>query len=263
MRCRGHRRRGGREQAIAWACRRVTATTVASRRRSVDGVLAATARARDPRPGGRAGRRRRRRRAPSAASRASGRRAALAQLEASKGYARELADTARDPRPGVRRFAGAGDVDAALAWWRELGPPGGRQARRTRCRQGRHRPADDRETETAIRNVGRTVRAGGADAAVPSVSLLALCDGRIASALPLAQDHKRIGEGDTGPNTGGMGAYAPAPVPCRRRLLVATFVQPVRRPLRRRRHAVRRRALRRPDAHCRRSEAGRVQLPLR
>ena len=47
----------------------------------------------------------------------------------------------------------------------------------------------------------------------PECSLLALCDGRRPCALPLAQDHKRIGEGDTGPNTGGMGAYAPAPVP--------------------------------------------------
>ncbi len=43
------------------------------------------------------------------------------------------------------------------------------------------------------------------------VSLFALCDGRTALALGTAQDHKRIGEGDTGPNTGGMGAYSPAP----------------------------------------------------
>ena len=61
----------------------------------------------------------------------------------------------------------------------------------------------------------------------PECSLLALCDGRIARALPLAQDHKRIGEGDTGPNTGGMGAYAPAPVPYPVDELVATFIQPV------------------------------------
>ena len=42
-------------------------------------------------------------------------------------------------------------------------------------------------------------------------SLIALCDGRDALALPIARDHKRLGDGDTGPNTGGMGAYSPLP----------------------------------------------------
>jgi phosphoribosylamine--glycine ligase len=43
-------------------------------------------------------------------------------------------------------------------------------------------------------------------------SLFALCDGKTAVALVGAQDHKQVGDGDTGPNTGGMGAYSPAPV---------------------------------------------------
>jgi phosphoribosylamine--glycine ligase len=46
----------------------------------------------------------------------------------------------------------------------------------------------------------------------PEVSVFALTDGERMVLLPPAQDHKRIGEGDTGPNTGGMGAYAPAPL---------------------------------------------------
>ena len=43
-------------------------------------------------------------------------------------------------------------------------------------------------------------------------TFMALVDGKHALALASSQDHKRIGEGDTGPNTGGMGAYSPAPV---------------------------------------------------
>lgn len=46
----------------------------------------------------------------------------------------------------------------------------------------------------------------------PEISVLAFSDGFTIVPLPAAQDHKRIGEGDTGLNTGGMGAYAPAPV---------------------------------------------------
>jgi phosphoribosylamine--glycine ligase len=57
----------------------------------------------------------------------------------------------------------------------------------------------------------------------PEVSVFALTDGQAMVLLPPAQDHKRIGEGDTGPNTGGMGAYAPAP------LLDAAGLERVRR----------------------------------
>ena len=46
----------------------------------------------------------------------------------------------------------------------------------------------------------------------PEISIFAVCDGTRAVLLPPAQDHKRIGDGDTGPNTGGMGAYSPVPV---------------------------------------------------
>ena len=46
----------------------------------------------------------------------------------------------------------------------------------------------------------------------PEISVLAFSDGYSIVPLPAAQDHKRIGEGDVGLNTGGMGAYAPAPV---------------------------------------------------
>jgi phosphoribosylamine---glycine ligase len=75
------------------------------------------------------------------------------------------------------------------------------------------------ETRAAIAEVFAG-RFGAAGASVvleeklsgPEVSVFALCDGRRLVLLPPAQDHKRIGEGDTGANTGGMGAYAPAPL---------------------------------------------------
>jgi phosphoribosylamine--glycine ligase len=64
-------------------------------------------------------------------------------------------------------------------------------------------------------------------------SLFALVDGETAVALASAQDHKRVGEGDTGPNTGGMGAYAPAPVltPELQRRAMDEIVQPTARAL--------------------------------
>lgn len=63
----------------------------------------------------------------------------------------------------------------------------------------------------------------------PEVSLLALVDGERVIPLPPAQDHKRLGEGDTGPNTGGMGAYAPTPFidPPERERLTKQLMTPV------------------------------------
>ncbi len=59
-------------------------------------------------------------------------------------------------------------------------------------------------------------------------SFFALCDGTTAVAMALAQDHKRVGDGDTGPNTGGMGAYSPAPVmtPALDEQVMATIIRP-------------------------------------
>ena len=75
------------------------------------------------------------------------------------------------------------------------------------------------EAETAIRDAfaGRFGSAGEQLVLEerlqgPEVSVFALCDGERIVLLPPAQDHKRLKEGDRGPNTGGMGAYAPAPL---------------------------------------------------
>ncbi len=149
--------------------------------------------------------------------------AELARLESSKTFARELATSLGIPGP---RFASFDDHDTAIAWWRDLDRPVVVKLDGLAAGKGVTVPNDETATIEAIRaTTGPFLleeRLTG-----PECSLLALCDGVRAVALPLAQDHKRLGEGDTGPNTGGMGAYAPAPVPHDADDLVAQFVQPV------------------------------------
>ncbi len=149
--------------------------------------------------------------------------AELARLEASKTYARDLATSLGIPGP---RFAAFDDHDAAIAWWRELDRPVVVKLDGLAAGKGVTVPDGEAATTEAIRSTSGPFlleeRLTG-----PECSLLALCDGVRAVALPLAQDHKRLGEGDNGPNTGGMGAYAPAPVPYGADDLVTEFVQPV------------------------------------
>jgi phosphoribosylamine--glycine ligase/phosphoribosylaminoimidazole synthetase len=210
---------GGREHAIAWACRR----------HDHDVQLVADLPADDPDlviPG------------PEAALVAGvadrcavrgvpcfGPTAALARLESSKGFARELADSLGIPGPRFARFD-ARDHRAAVEWAEQLGRPVVIKLDGLAAGKGVTVPESPGDTFAAI---GVTTEPFVLEERMhgPECSLLALCDGRVARALPLAQDHKRIGEGDTGPNTGGMGAYAPAPVPYAADDLVATFVQPV------------------------------------
>ena len=151
--------------------------------------------------------------------------ASLAQLEASKSYARDLATSLDIPGPAFARFDTA---DAAETWWRDLGKPVVVKLDGLAAGKGVAVPDTEADTILAIRDAAASgpflleERLYG-----PECSLLVLCDGKNAVALPLAQDHKRIGEGDTGPNTGGMGAYAPAPVAFTGDELIDMFVQPV------------------------------------
>jgi phosphoribosylaminoimidazole synthetase/phosphoribosylamine--glycine ligase len=216
---------GGREQAIAWACRRhghhvTVAPSLADGSFDLvipgpEGVLADGI-------------------ADECARRGIacfGPTADLARLESSKGWARQLAASLGVPGPAFARFK-SGDHHRAIEWWRALGRPVVVKLDGLAGGKGVTVPDGDDATLAAIEAAtGEFVleaRMSG-----PECSLLALCDGRVALALPIAQDHKRIGEGDTGPNTGGMGAYAPAAVPDAPDELVATFVQPVLDHLRR------------------------------
>jgi len=149
------------------------------------------------------------------------------RIESSKGFSRQLADGLGVPGPRYERFE-ENDADGALDWWRAFDRPVVVKLDGLAAGKGVIVPASDEATVTAIRETAvlgpfvlEEMLTG------PECSLLALCDGSMAKALPLAQDHKRIGEGDTGPNTGGMGAYAPAPVAEQADDLLATFVQPI------------------------------------
>ena len=236
---------GGREAAIAWACRQ-HGHDVRRGTRSRRGS-AGRRRSRDPRPRGGARRGHRRRVRPARARRASDRR------PNSPGSNRRSPTPGRSPSnsaspapasPASTSRRRRRMVAATSAYRR------GRQSRRAAAGKGvvvpdrRREPPNERSPPrppTGPFLLEERLRG-------PECSLLALCDGTTAVALPLAQDHKRIGEADTGPNTGGMGAYAPAPVPYAADEL-AGHVRPAgARPLRRRGHAVRRRDLRRPDA---------------
>ena len=216
---------GGREQALAWACRqhghhvRLSNELGTASTDDTDLVI----------PG------------PEAALAAGvadecaergipcfGPTAELAQLESSKGFARDLSSQLGIPGPAFARFDEGATADQAIDWWRELGRPVVVKLDGLAAGKGVVVPASEAQTITAINDA---VAAGAfvleEQISGPEFSLLALCDGTTSVALPLAQDHKRIGEGDTGPNTGGMGAYAPAPINLDAHQLLQTFVQPV------------------------------------
>lgn len=153
---------------------------------------------------------------------------AAAQLEWSKAHTRAVADELGLPSPA---FTIAASIDEARAWCSSFGRPVVVKASGLAAGKGVIVPDGPEATDAALVELldafGEIVieeRLRG-----PEVSLLAFCDGTTVRAMPPAQDHKRIGEGDTGPNTGGMGAYAPAPVcpPAMVDQLVATVLQPV------------------------------------
>jgi phosphoribosylamine--glycine ligase len=102
--------------------------------------------------------------------------ALAARLEGSKGFTKDICAKYNIPTAAYRRFT---EAEPALEYLRQQGAP-------------------------------IVVKADGL--AAEEASFFALCDGETALPLIAAQDHKRVGDSDTGPNTGGMGAYSPAPV---------------------------------------------------
>jgi phosphoribosylamine--glycine ligase len=140
--------------------------------------------------------------------------AAAAQLEGSKAFAKEICDAASIPTAAWERFT---DADAALEFVARRGAPIVVKADGLAGGKGVVVAATEAEAADAIRAImeDRTLGDAGASVVIEEcffgdeVSLFALCDGLDAVLIGAAQDHKRVGDGDTGPNTGGMGAVSP------------------------------------------------------
>ncbi len=142
--------------------------------------------------------------------------AAAAQLEGSKTFTKEVADAAGIPTALWERFD---DADAARAFVRRRGAPIVIKADGLAAGKGVVVAASVAEAEAAIGDFMESGSMGEAGRSVvieeclvgEEASLFALCDGATALKLGAAQDHKRVGDGDTGANTGGMGAFSPTP----------------------------------------------------
>ena len=153
----------------------------------------------------------------AAGIRAFGPGAAAAALEGSKGWMKDFCARHGIPTAGYRRFT---DPEAARAHVRATGAPIVVKTDGLAAGKGVVVATSVEEAIAAIdaAMVGGAFGKAGAEIVVEEflegeeASVFALCDGEHAIALGAAQDHKRVGDGDTGPNTGGMGAYAPAPV---------------------------------------------------
>ncbi len=142
--------------------------------------------------------------------------AAAAQLEGSKIFTKEIADAALIPTAKWERFDNA---DAARAFVRHRGAPIVVKADGLAAGKGVVVATTEAEALAAIHDFMESETLGPSGTTIvleecltgEEISFFALCDGTNALPLGSAQDHKRVGDGDTGPNTGGMGAYAPAP----------------------------------------------------
>ena len=157
---------------------------------------------------------------------------AAAQLEGSKGFTKDLCARAGIPTAGYVRTASLADARAALA---RFAPPYVLKADGLAAGKGVVIAETLAEAEAALADMfGGGFGAAGAEVVIEEfmqgeeASFFALTDGTTIVPFGSAQDHKRVGDGDTGPNTGGMGAYSPAPVltPELQAQVMATIIEP-------------------------------------
>ena len=146
---------------------------------------------------------------------------AAAQLESSKAHAKEFMQRHGIPTALYATFTGAAEAHAhvdkhgAPIVIKADGLAAGKGVVVAMTLQEAHAAIDDMLGSNSL---GVQHNAGGARVVIEEfmqgeeASFIVLCDGKTVLTLATSQDHKRIGDGDTGPNTGGMGAYSPAPV---------------------------------------------------
>ena len=140
-----------------------------------------------------------------------------AQLEGSKSFAKDFMSRHNIPTAAYGAFT---EIDAAIAFVRQQGAPIVVKADGLAAGKGVIVAQTEAEAETAIRDMlaGNAFGEAGHRVVVEEflageeASFIVMADGKQALALATSQDHKAVGEGDTGANTGGMGAYSPAPV---------------------------------------------------
>jgi phosphoribosylamine---glycine ligase len=153
-----------------------------------------------------------------------------AQLEGSKGFTKDICRTNTIPTADYERF----DLEApALAYLDKMGAPIVIKADGLAAGKGVTVAMSMAEAVAAVKEIFAG-RFGGASCVIEEflegeeASFFVLTDGTHVLPLTTAQDHKRVGEGDTGPNTGGMGAYAPAP--CMTDAIIAQSLEQIVKP---------------------------------
>ena len=141
---------------------------------------------------------------------------AAAQLEASKFFTKSICDAAGAPTAAYGHFT---DQQSASDYVRKMGAPIVVKADGLAAGKGVIVAMSVEEALEALDDMfGGEFGSAGAEVVIEEfmegeeASYFVLCDGHDILAIGTAQDHKRVGEGDIGPNTGGMGAYSPAPV---------------------------------------------------
>lgn len=142
---------------------------------------------------------------------------AAAQIEASKAFAKAFMQRHGIPTGGFAAFT---EFEAARRYLQAQRQPVVIKASGLAAGKGVILPDSSEAAEAALRQImlEKSFGAAGDEVLIeerlagPEVSVLAFCDGHTAVPMPPAQDHKRVFDNDQGPNTGGMGAYAPAPL---------------------------------------------------